>query len=107
MVSEYRTKHFFADHGFRSNIRVQKMCITIPWLLQGTEFLMLEPIPLHGFRSTHLPGESTGHRMLSPIDGKKTVSHGISRKHISKHSGRCKRKSRLANLYRFCPGTDP
>lgn len=36
MVSEYRTKHFFADHGFCSDVRVQKMCTTISRQLQGT-----------------------------------------------------------------------
>jgi len=83
------------------------MCTTISWELLGTEFLMLEPILLHGFRATHLPGEPRGHRLVSSIDGDEYVSHGITTKHISKYSCRRERKTRLADLCGLYSDTNP
>jgi len=77
MVSEYRTKHFFTNHGFCSGVRVQKTCTPIPWELLGTGFLLLEPIPVHGFRATHLPVEPAGYCLLPSFDEKKLCHMGF------------------------------
>ena len=103
LADEYRANCFFPNHGPAPSLGFPQMCQTISWRPQNTKILMYGPVSLYGIRSINLPRESARHQSMPARQPAKTLSHGHSVRYLTKHIGRCQRKSRLANLRRLRP----
>ena len=103
LADEYRTNRFFSNHGPVASLGFPQMRQTISWRPQNTKILLHGPISLYGIRSINLPREFARHRSMPARQPVKTLSHGHSIPHLTKHISRRQRKSRLANLRRLRP----
>jgi len=107
MVYEYWPHHFLPTRRVLADARFPEVRPEIPGRLQGLEFFVSGPIPLHGIRPAHLSRESSGHRGLPSFRPTEALSHGHSRRHLPKHAGQRQRESKLAHLCRLRAGVDP
>ncbi len=63
---------------------------------------MPRSISLHGFCSVDLPRKLARHRSLSKSTKQQTLPYGHTDQSSPQHISRCQRKTRLADLCRFC-----
>src|SRR3990167_5745560 len=99
--------YFLSGHGPSAFLSFSSLCQKISGRSQNTKFFLSRSVSHNGLCPTDLSGKSPRYRSLSSCPKNKTLSHGHSRQHCQKHSGRCQRQSRLENLCRLCPSPDP
>jgi hypothetical protein len=98
MANEFRENDILSTDEFSTRLRVPTMSGTLQRKLQNKKLLMLGSVPLHGFRSTHLPREPERHPSMPTCNKSKNVSHGHSWKGLSQYACACQSGSRLAHL---------
>ena len=98
---EFWEDHFFSTDGISPAVRVLQVRGALSRQSQGEKFHMLGPVPLHGFCSTHLSGESSGHSIMSSRGARKIISHGHQRESVTQHVSSRQQRSGLAHLRRF------
>ncbi len=103
LADEHRANRFFSNHGYAPSLGLPQMRQTISRRSQNTKILLYGSISLHGIRPINLPRELARYRSMPARQPAKTLSHGHSIPHLTKHISRCQRKSRLANLRRLRP----
>ena len=103
---EFRENHFLPTDELYPVLRISPMRRAIQRQLQSKKFSMLESISLHGLRPIDLPGKSAGHTGLSSRQPAQTLSHGHTRKGVTKHPGTCQPDAGLENLRRLRSGPD-
>jgi len=86
-------------------LRVSSMRPTLRGHLQSADLFLLGSILVHGFCSIDLSRKSSRHRSVSSRPTRKTLPHGNPQPHFPKYLSLYQRKSRLADLCRFCPRT--
>jgi len=89
-----------------ASLRIQQMRQPIWRKPQGQKVSLLRPIPLHGFRTAHLPGKPAGYRDMPELPSRKALSHWIPGTGIPIHPGRCERDSGLEDLPGFRVSSD-
>ena len=99
--NEHGQNNFIPGHGILADVRIPQMRRTLSWRTKNIELLLFRSVFEHGLRTVNISRESPRHRILSALDARTPVSHGLSGKNFQEHTGRCKRKSRLANLRRL------
>lgn len=110
---EEDSRYVFWSTGIQSDYQpptyapLSQMCQTVPWKLQGKALHLSRSVPLYGFRSADLSRKPQRYRGMSPSPTKQTLSYGHTRQHRSQYFGQCEPGSRLEDLRRFCPTTDP
>ena len=97
--------NILAIDGHPATVRIHQVCRALPWQPQSSELLMLEPIPVHGLRTTDVSRESARHRDVSSRDAGQTLSHGHSGRG-TQHVGQRQQGARLAHLCRLCASPD-
>ena len=96
---------FLTDYGLHATTNLSSLCGKVSWQFQGQNILLSRSIPLHGLCTDHIQGKSSRHRSLPSFSEQQALSYGHSRERMSFNPGRCKRKTRLANLCRTGPFT--
>src|SRR5271157_4603373 len=95
-----------AVDGFHSRARVSPLRRALPGQLQGHQFFLLGPIPVHGLCPTYLSREPARYRNLPARLGAAALPCGHSRTDGTQHPGRCQRAARLAHLCRSGSSSD-
>ena len=104
MADALRTNYLLSVDEFSSKTRFQPMRFPISRRIPCSKLFVLRSIPLHGFRPADLSRESARHRNMSAGYSAQALSRRHSGPSVSKHLGRCERKTRLADLRRLRPG---
>lgn len=99
--------HILASHGLSAHAHVPPMRQSLSRQLPDKTFYLSRPMPLHGLRSTNLPGESTRYRSLSSLPTAQTLLHGHEKHRISLDTCRGQRIKRLAHICRLCIFLNP
>ena len=92
---------FLTTDGSPAETRIRQMRSAISRQLPSKNFFLLRSIPLYGFCPDNISPEPSGHRNLPASHAIQAVPLRHSREGFSQHSGKGKRKSRLANLCRL------
>ena len=95
---------FFAAHALSSIADFSPMCSPLPGRSPHQTIQMSRSIPLHGLCPTDLPRKPTRHSGVPTSAASETLPHGNPRTSLQEHTGRCQRKTRLANLCRLGSG---
>ena len=103
-TNEFRKNRLCSTLQISADLRVSTMRPTVPRNLQSSNLFLLGSIPVPGVCSIDLSRKPSRYRSLSPRPSRKTLSHGNPQPHLPKHLSLYQRKSRLADLRRFCPG---
>src|SRR4030067_1377028 len=107
VTNAFRANHFLSAHELFPETRIQQMRSPVPRRVSDSELFVFRSIPLHGFCSTDLSGESSRYRNMPAGLAAQALSRRDTEQSFSKHVGRCQRKTRLAHLRRLCSGVDP
>src|SRR5215468_3391109 len=102
---ERRPNRVRPAHGRTPQIRIRQMCSSLSRQSSDSLFAHLRAVLGFGFRSADLPRKLAGYRNLPPRIGFQTLSQWHWPTHCAKHSGRCERKTRLADLRRLRSGS--
>ena len=106
VTNALRANHFLSVNELSSETRIQQMCSPVSRRTPDSKFFVFRSIPLHGLRSTDLSGESSRHRNMPAGHAAQALSRRDPEQSLSKHIGRCQRKTGLAHLRRLCSGVD-
>ena len=106
VTNVYRKNRFFSSNGFCTNTRISQMCKMLSRQLQSKKFFMLGSVSTPVICSTDLQRKPSRHRSMSASSTKQTVPYGDSEQSVPQYFIKCQRKTRLANIRRFCLGTD-
>jgi len=101
VTNAFRANHFLSAYELFPQIRIQQMRSPVPGRVSDSELLVFRSIPLHGLRSTDLSGESSRYRDMPSGHAVQALSRRVPRQSVSKHVGRCQRKTGLAYLRRL------
>lgn len=96
-----RSNRFLATDRLPSQIPIQQICPTLSWQQPSATFLLSRSVPVHGIRAVDLPRESSRYRNLPAFHATQTLSCRVPGQHVSKHTRRSQRESRLADLCRL------
>ena len=105
-ANAHREDRFLTTDRLPAETRIRQMCSSVSRQLSDTNFLLSRPIPLYGLCSDNISAEPSGHRNLSASHAIQTIPLRHPRKNFSQHSGKSKRKQKLANLCRLRPSID-
>src|SRR3989338_1214044 len=105
--NEYGQNNLFPSHGIPADVRIPQMRRTLSWRTKNIKILMSRSVFEHSLRAVDVSREPSRYRVLFALNVRASVSHGLQGKDFPEHAGRCKRKTRLANLRRLCDDSDP
>ncbi len=83
--------------------RIQQVHPSLPRPSTTAKVLLPRPVSLHGFCSTHLPGQLARYRNVPASHVRQFVSRWFSRQGFTQYLGRRQRAPRLAHLQRLRP----
>ncbi len=101
MLYEYRPHHLCTSTRLSSKTSISVLRQTLSWQLSNQVFLMLRPVLIHGFCAIKLQRKSQRYRNMLKGIKQQIISLWLSRKNVSKQSGKCQREKKLENLRRL------
>src|SRR3989338_828600 len=104
--NEYGQNNLFPSHGIPADVRIPQMCRAISRRTKDTELFLSRSVFKYSLRAVDVSRESSRYRVLLALNVRTPVPHGLPGKDSQEHSGRCKRKTRLAYLCRFRDDSD-
>jgi len=94
VVADFAGTEFVPMHVFRRCVITDH----VSGQRQRQNIFLPRSVSLHGFCSTHIPGESPGYRSLPAITEAETLSPGYPRQSKPINNGRCERAEGLADI---------
>ena len=99
--NEYWSDGIFPIGRFAAQESFSSMCSKIPRQLQSKNFVLHRSVSLYGICPTYLSREPSRHRHLPSSCSEQALPRWNPWGDLTKHPGRCKRKTRLAYLCRI------
>lgn len=106
LAYEYRQNGFLSGHGLLSTAPIQNMRRPLQRRQSNKITYMPRSVSIYGLRTINVPRKSARSDYLPASGSTHALSHGHSQYTSQKHSGRCKRQTRLAYLRRLCRHPD-
>src|SRR3990170_3126565 len=101
-----RTIRICATHGVSAAARIQRLRQPLQRQWPIAWFFVSRSILVPELRAIDVSRKSAGYRNVPASARAEVASRGFSRQSVAQHVGRCKPRSRLANLCRLRPSVD-
>ena len=107
-VHVFRQAHLLTGYGLFADAHISSLRVSVSRRALRKTIPLRRPVFGHGICSTHASGKLARYRGLSASPSKQAVSHGHPFGECgAQHAIQSQRTSRLADLCRLRPGTDP